>query len=78
MTTTGKIGRKFSIRMSSDGIIEENFASIILFYGEIFSVICFYVRKQLFRFILQKFDTFPKTGYATNAFLLKEIIHYLI
>jgi hypothetical protein len=47
MTSTGEIGRKFSIRMSSDGIIEEKFASIILFYGEIFSVICFYVRKAI-------------------------------
>jgi hypothetical protein len=47
MTSRGEIGRKFSIRMSSDGIIEEKFVSLILFYGEIFSVICFYVRKAI-------------------------------
>jgi hypothetical protein len=50
MISTGSIGRKFSIRMSSNGIIKEKICAIcakILFYGEVFSAFCFYVRKAI-------------------------------
>ncbi len=59
MTSTGAIGRKFSIRMSSNGIINEKICAIcakILFYGEVFSAFCFYARKAIISLFLQKFD----------------------
>jgi uncharacterized BrkB/YihY/UPF0761 family membrane protein len=62
MTSTGEIGRKFSKRMSSDGIIEERFPSIILFMGKFLALFVFMLGKQLFRFILQKFDKSPLFG----------------
>jgi hypothetical protein len=60
MTSTGEIGRKFSIRMSSSGIIKEkscatnNFCGNFL--GKFLALFVFMFGKQLFGFILQKFD----------------------
>jgi hypothetical protein len=72
MTCTGDIGRKFSLKMISGLIITENFISLMLFYGKIFSAICFYVQNAIillyFTQILSK-STFQKKGYTTYAFL---------
>jgi hypothetical protein len=76
MTCTGDIGRKFSLKMISGLIITEKFISLMLFYGKIFSAICFYVQNAIillyFTQILSK-STFQKKGYATYAFLLKKL-----
>jgi hypothetical protein len=47
MTSTGEIGRKFSIRMRSGGIIKEKSCATNTFYGKIFSAIRFYVWKAI-------------------------------
>jgi hypothetical protein len=56
MTSTGEIGRKFSIRIRSGGIIKEKSCAPNNFYGEIFVLFVLMFGKQFFRFILQKFD----------------------
>jgi hypothetical protein len=47
MTSMGEIGRKFSIRMRSGGIIKEKSCATNTFYGEIFNAIRFCVREAI-------------------------------
>jgi hypothetical protein len=54
MTSTGEIGRKFSIRMSSGGIIKEKSCATNAFNWEIFSAICFNVREAIFSLYFTK------------------------